>query len=89
MRKITISLVGLMDLGTLDAIKSVSALKDSCVPSPNNEPVFSSKLFKGISKNKLFVKLSLSKPLEIPNEEVQDKSGHITEKEGQPLSACL
>jgi hypothetical protein len=66
MRKLTVSLVGLMDLGTLDAIKSV--VKNPCVPSLNNESNFSSKLF---------------------NIDVQDKSRHITEKESQPLPACL
>jgi hypothetical protein len=68
MKKTTVSLVGLMDLGTLDALKSVTVLKNPCVPTLNNEANSSAKLF---------------------NTEVQDKSGLIHEKPGQPISACL
>lgn len=68
MQKITVSLVGLMDLGTLDALKSVTVSKNPSVPCLNNEPNCSPKLF---------------------NIEIEDKSGHINEKAGQTISACL
>lgn len=45
MQKITVSLVGLMDLGTLDALKSVTASKNPSVASLNHEPNCSPKLF--------------------------------------------
>jgi hypothetical protein len=45
MQKRTVSLVGLMDLGTLDALKSITALKNPCLTSVINEPNSKSNLF--------------------------------------------
>lgn len=45
MQKITVSLVGLMDLGTLDALKSTVLVKKSCPSSINDESNSSAKLF--------------------------------------------
>jgi hypothetical protein len=68
MQKITVSLIGLMDLGTLDALKSITPVKNPCLPSLNDERNSSAKLF---------------------NPDVPDKSGHIHEKEGQPIPVCI
>lgn len=45
MQKITVSLVGLMDLGTLDALKSNVTVKKSRPSSINDESNSSAKLF--------------------------------------------
>ena len=44
MKKTTISLVGLMDLGTLNALKSITVFKNPCPPSSNKETNSSAKL---------------------------------------------
>ncbi len=45
MKKTTISLVGLMDLGTLDALKSITVFKNPCPPSMNKETNSLTKLY--------------------------------------------
>jgi hypothetical protein len=45
MKKRTVSLVGLMDLGTIEALKSITPIKNVCLPTVINEPNSQSNLF--------------------------------------------